>query len=64
MKLSEILKMIEKGEIMDGKTLSCVLLYPGCSGISAGSDQFELTLTSQYRVCTLLQNVPRCGTYA
>jgi ADP-ribose pyrophosphatase len=26
-KLSEILKQIEKGAIMDGKTLSCVLLY-------------------------------------
>jgi ADP-ribose pyrophosphatase len=26
-KLSEILKMIDKGLIMDGKTLSCVLLY-------------------------------------
>ena len=26
-KLSELLKAIEKGEIMDGKTLSSVLLY-------------------------------------
>lgn len=26
-KLSEILKMIRKGKILDGKTLSCVLLY-------------------------------------
>jgi ADP-ribose pyrophosphatase len=26
-KLSEILKMIRKGEILDGKTMSCVLLY-------------------------------------
>jgi ADP-ribose pyrophosphatase len=26
-KLSDILKQIEKGKIMDGKTLSCVLLY-------------------------------------
>ncbi|KAA6456885.1 NUDIX hydrolase [Acidobacteria bacterium AB60] len=26
-KLSEILKQIEKGNIMDGKTLSCILLY-------------------------------------
>ena len=27
MKLSEVLKMIEKGAILDGKTLSSVLLY-------------------------------------
>jgi len=26
-KLSDILKQIEKGNIMDGKTLSCILLY-------------------------------------
>ena len=27
MKLSEVLKMIEKGAILDGKTLTSVLLY-------------------------------------
>jgi len=26
-KLSEVLKLIEKGAILDGKTLTCVLLY-------------------------------------
>ena len=26
-KLSEIMKMIRKGQILDGKTLTCVLLY-------------------------------------
>jgi ADP-ribose pyrophosphatase len=31
-KLSEILKQIEKGAIMDGKTLSCVLLYARLRG--------------------------------
>jgi ADP-ribose pyrophosphatase len=31
-KLSDILKQIEKGAIMDGKTLSCVLLYARLKG--------------------------------
>jgi ADP-ribose pyrophosphatase len=31
-KLSEILKQIEKGAIMDGKTISCVLLYARLKG--------------------------------
>jgi ADP-ribose pyrophosphatase len=31
-KLSEILKQIEKGTIMDGKTLACVLLYARLRG--------------------------------
>jgi ADP-ribose pyrophosphatase len=31
-KLSEVLKMIEKGGILDGKTLTSVLLYARLSG--------------------------------
>jgi ADP-ribose pyrophosphatase len=31
-KLSEVLKMIEKGAILDGKTLSSVLLYDRIKG--------------------------------
>jgi ADP-ribose pyrophosphatase len=35
-KLSELLKMIEKGAIQDGKTLSAVLLYVRLTGGKRG----------------------------
>jgi len=35
-KMSEILKLFEKGEILDGKTLSSVLLYARRLGVKGG----------------------------
>ena len=45
-KLSDVLKMIEKGAILDGKTLTSVLLYARRPPPNAGSSNFTPALIS------------------
>ena len=52
-KLSEVLKMIEKGAILDGKTLTSVLLYRAAEGWQGGRNKRRCTTSVFHRFrCT------------